>query len=78
MRSERVTVRLPKRDVEILDALVQLGEFGNRSEAVRQAVRDLIYERADRLEELQKKLEKLQKLQTMADAAEQVEEVMKR
>lgn len=73
-RTERVTVRLPEQDVQTLDALVQLGEFGNRSEAVRQAVRDLILERAERLDDLQEKLEKLQKLQNMAETAEQVDE----
>lgn len=76
MKTERVTIRLPMQDVQVLDLLVQLGEFGNRSEAVRQAVRDFIMERADRLEQLQKKLEKLQKLQDLADAAAQADEVL--
>lgn len=75
MRTERITIRLPQQDVQVLDALVQLGEFANRSEAVRQAVRDLIVERADRLDKMQ---ERLQKLQRMVETAENLEKVLQK
>ena len=41
---ERVTFRVPEKKIEEVDALVDEGEFPNRSEAIRQAVRDLIRE----------------------------------
>lgn len=34
-RLERITVRMPHRLIEDLDALVDAGEYSNRSEAVR-------------------------------------------
>ena len=43
--TERVTIRLPKDMVEVLDFLVEVNDFPSRSEAIRQAVRDLLYER---------------------------------
>ena len=39
---ERVTLRIPEQQLEDLEALVESGEFPNRSEAIRSAVRDLI------------------------------------
>ena len=43
--TERISVRLPKETVEVLDFLVEVNDFPSRSEAIRQAVRDLLYER---------------------------------
>lgn len=40
---ERVTLRLPKKHVDELDELAEEeGEFSNRSEAVRAAVREFL------------------------------------
>lgn len=39
---ERVTLRLPQKHIDHLDALAEDGEFPNRSEAIRAAVRDLL------------------------------------
>ncbi len=44
-RTEKITLRLPSRFVEALDALVALDDFPSRSEAIRTAVRDLVYGR---------------------------------
>ena len=41
---KRVTLRIPDAHVEDVDALVDAGEYPNRSEAVRDAVRDLLRE----------------------------------
>ena len=41
---ERVTLRIPKQQIEDVEELVDSGEFPNRSEAIRQAVRELIDE----------------------------------
>ncbi|MDD3621199.1 MAG: ribbon-helix-helix domain-containing protein [Methanofollis sp.] len=45
---ERITIRLPRQQVEMLQRLVDNGEFPTVSEAVRHAVRDLIEKRGDR------------------------------
>lgn len=39
---ERVTLRVPKAKVEELERHVDAGEFPNRSEAIRTAIRDLL------------------------------------
>lgn len=39
---ERVTLRMPKQQIEELEQLVHVGEFPNRSEAIRAAVRDML------------------------------------
>ena len=39
---ERVTLRMPKQQVDEVEALVNSGEFPNRSEAIRAAVRELV------------------------------------
>ena len=44
---EKVTVRIPSRFLKAIDFLVDLDDFPSRSEAVRAAVRDMIYARVD-------------------------------
>ncbi|PSQ44749.1 ribbon-helix-helix protein, CopG family [Halobacteriales archaeon SW_7_68_16] len=39
---ERVTLRIPKQQIEEVEHLVESGEFPNRSEAIRSAVREMI------------------------------------
>lgn len=39
---DRVTVRLDEDDIEELEALVEAGEYPNRSEAIRDGVRQLL------------------------------------
>lgn len=46
---ERVTLRLPKQQLELLNNLVSAGEFPSKSEAIRAAVRDLVDNRYDKL-----------------------------
>ncbi len=46
---ERVTLRLPKQQVDLLNTLVSTGEFPSKSEAIRAAVRDLVDNRYDKL-----------------------------
>ncbi len=41
---ERVTLRIPKQQIEAVEQLVETGEFPNRSEAIRSAVREMINE----------------------------------
>ena len=44
---ERVTLRIPKEQIEEVEHLVDTGEFPNRSEAIRSAVREMIHEQHD-------------------------------
>ena len=47
---ERVTLRIPKQQIEEVEQMVETGEFPNRSEAISSAVRDMINEQSDRSE----------------------------
>ena len=42
---ERVTLRVPQQQLELLDILVELGDFPTVSEAIRAGVRDMIERR---------------------------------
>lgn len=44
---ERVTLRIPRQQIEEIEEMVEVGEFPNRSEAIRSAVRDMLKERAE-------------------------------
>ena len=54
---EKITIRVPKRFLETIDFLVALDDFSSRSEAVRTAIRDMIYARvnlvSDRIKQIQ-------------------------
>jgi Arc/MetJ-type ribon-helix-helix transcriptional regulator len=52
---EKVTIRLPHRYIRRLDFLVRVDDYPSRSEAIRTAVRDLIYERVELVLEKQKR-----------------------
>ncbi|MEF8808762.1 MULTISPECIES: ribbon-helix-helix domain-containing protein [Natronomonas] len=41
---ERVTLRIPKQQIEEVERMVDTGEFPNRSEAIRSAVREMLNE----------------------------------
>jgi Arc/MetJ-type ribon-helix-helix transcriptional regulator len=44
---ERVTLRIPKQQIEEVERMVDTGKFPNRSEAIRSAVREMINEQTD-------------------------------
>ncbi|MFB6210547.1 MAG: ribbon-helix-helix domain-containing protein [Halobacteriales archaeon] len=44
---ERVTLRIPKQQIEEVEQMVETGEFPNRSEAIRSAVREMLNEHED-------------------------------
>ncbi|ATW89085.1 ribbon-helix-helix CopG family protein [Halohasta litchfieldiae] len=44
---ERVTLRIPKQQIEEVEEMVDTGQFPNRSEAIRSAVRDMLNEHDD-------------------------------
>ena len=41
---ERVTLRIPKQQIEEVEQMVETGEYPNRSEAIRHAVREMLSE----------------------------------
>ncbi|WP_435128151.1 ribbon-helix-helix domain-containing protein [Halobaculum sp. D14] len=41
---ERVTLRIPKQQIDEVEQMVETGEFPNRSEAIRSAVREMLNE----------------------------------
>jgi len=45
VRMERVTLRIPEEQVRAVETLVEEGEFPNRSEAIRAAVRTMVTEK---------------------------------
>ena len=47
---ERVTLRIPKQQIESVERMVETGEYPNRSEAIRCAVREMLAEQDDRPE----------------------------
>ncbi len=52
-----MTIRLPKRFIKALDFLVAVDDFPSRAEAIRAAVRDLVYARIDLVPEKAKRIQ---------------------
>lgn len=46
---DRITIRLPQQQIELLEKLVEAGEFPTVSEAVRYAVREFVSLRSERI-----------------------------
>lgn len=44
---ERVTLRIPKQQIEEVEQMVETGKFPNRSEAIRAAVRTMLNEKSE-------------------------------
>ena len=55
---DKVTIRLPAKYLKRLDFLVSVDDFPSRSEAIRTAVRDLLYNRLEYVLEKQKQMMK--------------------
>lgn len=55
---DKVTIRLPKKYLKRLQFLVGVDDFPSRSEAIRTAVRDLLYNRLEYVMEKQKQMMK--------------------
>ncbi len=62
--NEKITIRIPKRYLKAIDYLVRADDFPSRSEAIRAAVRDMIYERIELVPD------KIQKIQAAEQAVE--------
>jgi Arc/MetJ-type ribon-helix-helix transcriptional regulator len=57
---ERVTLRIPKQQIEEVEQMVETGEFPNRSEAIRSAVREMLAEQETGQERPSEKRERRQ------------------
>ena len=55
--TEKITIRIPKRHLRVLDFLVETDDYPSRSEAIRAAVRDLIYARLELVVDRMRKFE---------------------
>ncbi len=75
MHTERITIRLPSRDLQSLDTLIKMGEFSSRSEIIRHAVRDFLKRRIPEFLEI---AEKLKQFQQFNQEMESIEEYMKK
>ncbi|TET90130.1 MAG: ribbon-helix-helix protein, CopG family [Methanomassiliicoccales archaeon] len=67
----RITIRVPSRFLDAIDFLVEMDDFPSRSEAIRTAIRNLVY---DRVEFVTERLDKLRKAET---SLAQLEELRK-
>ncbi len=59
--TEKITLRLPQRYLKALDFLVEVDDFPSRSEAVRAAIRDLVYARVELVTDKLKKIQEAEK-----------------
>jgi len=74
--NERINIRLPKSFLDRIDFLVEMDDFPSRSEAIRTAVRDMLYYRVDLVAE---KVEKMaEQERKMAKAKAVREEYLKK
>lgn len=77
--NEKITIRLPKSFLDRVDFLVEMDDFTSRSEAIRTAVRDLIYYRAEFVLEKSDRLDEIDmKIANARARKEKTEEYLKR
>jgi Arc/MetJ-type ribon-helix-helix transcriptional regulator len=69
--TEKITIRISQRHLKALDFLVEIDDFPTRSEAIRSAIRDLIYARlelvVDRMKKFEHAEESLAAIKTMEE-----------
>ena len=59
--TEKITIRVPTKFVNALDFLVEVDDFPSRSEAIRAAIRDLVYSRVDMVMDKIKKMQEAER-----------------
>lgn len=67
----RITIRVPRRFLDAIDFLVEMDDFPSRSEAIRTAIRNLVYDRVDFV------TAKLKKMREAETSIAQLEELRK-
>jgi Arc/MetJ-type ribon-helix-helix transcriptional regulator len=75
METERITVRLPKRDLSSIDTFIGLGEFASRSEVIRHSVREFLRKHAS---ELLESAEQLKQVQQLSNELKSIESYLKK
>lgn len=79
--TERVTLRLPKDDLAMIDLFVEAGEFSNRSEAIRQSIKDFVRNKTKQVKEGMEARKEFQEqflqMQEMKRQLEQQQEILK-
>jgi Arc/MetJ-type ribon-helix-helix transcriptional regulator len=79
MNDDKVTIRLPKSFIRQLDFLVKIEDFSSRSEAIRTAVRDMLYQRIDLvMKKIEKKVEANQKMMELEAIEQEYERYLKK
>ena len=79
MIDDKITIRLPKSFIRQLDFLVKIEDYSSRSEAIRIAVRDMLYHRIDLvMKKIEKKVEANQKMMELEAIEEQYEKFLKK
>ena len=79
MIDDKITIRLPKSFIRQLDFLVKVEDYSSRSEAIRTAVRDMLYHRIDLvMKKIEKKVEANQKMMELEAIEERYEKYLKR
>jgi Arc/MetJ-type ribon-helix-helix transcriptional regulator len=68
--TEKITIRVPTKFVRALDFLVEVDDFPSRSEAIRAAIRDLVY---NRVELVMDKIRKMQEAEQALNAMNEFE-----
>lgn len=74
--NEKITIRIPLRHLRAIDFLVEIDDYPSRSEAIRAAVRDLIYARLELVVDRMKKFEHAE--QTLASIKTYEEKYLKK
>ena len=73
-KTERITVRVTKDHLDIIDALVEVGEVENRSLAIRQAVKEFVTHHTPQVKTLQEKRAEQEKLKQLAAQVRELKE----
>lgn len=69
MKTERITIRLPTAMVQKMDALVDLGQYGTKTEVIRHALRDFLEAQGTKADTTVASEEKMQQLLKLAALA---------
>jgi Arc/MetJ-type ribon-helix-helix transcriptional regulator len=70
---ERIALRLPKYHLDVIDALVHIGEYTSRSDVIRTAIRELVHKEADKVSEGIEKMEKIKRITDLANKLSEFE-----
>ena len=64
MANPRITLRLPHNHLKHIDLFIKIGKFSTRTEVIRHALNDFIYNNADEIIQQTKKIKKVQDLES--------------